>query len=202
LISFSSFLPFSNKFLSDRSLSAIVLVPLVMLLVGFGTRIYITEFPPVTNMYGTMIWVSFGISLFSYILFILYKDRRILGMMTLGSSLLLLLTESIPLIISPSMDPIVAVLRSSYWLTIHVLTVTISYAAFSMAMIIGNLYMIKSIFNSIDEEWIDRFQNTLIAQSSLEFSINIWNYTWRSMGRLLVGKILGMGSKRNMGAHC
>jgi ABC-type transport system involved in cytochrome c biogenesis permease subunit len=161
ILSFINFLPLelSKKILNDTVLMSFLILPLFMLAFGFGVRIYITEFPPVTNMYGTMVWVSFGISLFSFIFYLIYRDRNILAIMSLGAALLLILTENIPLIISPSMDPIVAVLRSSYWLTIHVLTVTISYAAFSMAMILGNIYLIRSLYKGIDHELMIRFSH-------------------------------------------
>ena len=187
VISFINFLPYSKNLLSDSMLSFIMILPLLMLVIGFGVRVYITEFPPVTNMYGTMIWVSFGISLFSYIFYLIYKDRTILAIMALGAALLILLTENIPLIISPSMDPIVAVLRSSYWLTIHVLTVTISYAAFSMAMLLGNIYIIKSFFIQQDTELTNRFSH--YAYRSIQLGVlllttgiilgGVWaDYSW------------------------
>src|SRR5262249_36382652 len=73
----------------------------------------------------------------------LYRTYALTGLLWLGSALILLLTESIPLVLSPDMDPIVAVLRSNYWLTIHVLTITISYAAFTITMLIGNAALIR-----------------------------------------------------------
>lgn len=187
VISFICFLPYSKKMLGDSALSFVMIFPLLMLAIGFGVRVYITEFPPVTNMYGTMIWVSFGISLFSYIFYLIYKDRNILAIMALGAALLILLTENIPLIISPSMDPIVAVLRSSYWLTIHVLTVTISYAAFSMAMLLGNIFLIKSLFGKLDKDQVNRFSH--YAYRSIQLGVllltagiilgGVWaDYSW------------------------
>lgn len=187
VISFFSFLPFSKNIVNDDILGFGLIIPLIMLAAGFGIRVYITEFPPVTNMYGTMIWVSFGISFFSFIFYWIYKDRNILAIMSLGAALLLLLTENIPLIISPNMDPIVAVLRSSYWLTIHVLTVTISYAAFSMAMILGNIVLIKSIFGTLNDEQSNRFSH--YAYRSIQLGVllltagiilgGVWaDYSW------------------------
>ena len=187
IIAFISFLPFSKKLISDGAFSFIMIFPLLMLAIGFGVRVYITEFPPVTNMYGTMIWVSFGISFFSYIFYLIYKDRSILAIMALGAALLILLTENIPLIISPSMDPIVAVLRSSYWLTIHVLTVSISYAAFSMAMILGNIVIIKSFFKKQEAELVKRYSH--YAYRSIQLGVllltsgiilgGVWaDYSW------------------------
>ncbi|PIP94858.1 MAG: hypothetical protein COW00_14585 [Bdellovibrio sp. CG12_big_fil_rev_8_21_14_0_65_39_13] len=187
LLSFALFLPYVEKKLSDRTIVTLLTIPLLFLITGFSLRVYITDFPPVTNMYGTMVWVSFGISLFSYIFYFLYKDRSILGIMSLGIALLLLLTDNIPLIISPSMDPIMAVLRSSYWLTIHVLTVTISYAAFSMAMILGNVIIVKSLLNKVNDEEVKRFSH--YAYRSIQLGVllltagiilgGVWaDYSW------------------------
>ena len=121
--------------------------------VGFGMRVYITGFAPVTNMYGTMLWVAFGIALFSTLLYALYRKHTAATLLTAASGLLLLLTHNMPLILSPDMDPIVAVLRSNFWLTIHVLTITISYAAFSVAMLLGNAALIRSLFVPQDHEF-------------------------------------------------
>ncbi len=128
-------------------------VPLLFHAGGFFTRVYITGFAPVTNMYTTMLWVAFGVTLFSIGLYALYKNQTMVGLLLFGSSLVLLLTENFPLILSPDMDPIVAVLRSNYWLTLHVLTVTISYAAFTICMLIGNFALIKTIIGPQPEEF-------------------------------------------------
>jgi hypothetical protein len=117
-------------------------------LAGFGMRVYITGFAPVTNMYGTMIWMSFGVVIFGLILFLLYQQPAALGLLLVGSGLTLLLTESIPLILSPDMDPIVAVLRNNFWLTIHVLTISISYAAFTIAMLLGNAALVLVLLSA------------------------------------------------------
>jgi ABC-type transport system involved in cytochrome c biogenesis permease subunit len=124
---------------------AIIAIPFLLHAAGFAARVYITGFAPVTNMYGTMIWMAFGVVLFGSVLFALYKNSFIYGLLLVGSSSVLLLTESIPLVLSPDMDPIVAVLRNNFWLTIHVLTISISYAAFTIAMFIGNAGLIQSL---------------------------------------------------------
>jgi len=140
------FFPGLKAFFSKRNFLLILLLPMGLHLLGFIIRIYITEFPPVTNMYGTMLWVSFGLTIFSTALFMIYRNQILVGFLITTSGLILLLAENIPLILSPDMDPIVAVLRSSFWLTIHVLTITISYAAFSVAMVIGNVALLRKIF--------------------------------------------------------
>jgi ABC-type transport system involved in cytochrome c biogenesis permease subunit len=133
----------TRKKLSAKLSYIVYLLPLVPLIAGIAFRVYITRFAPVTNMYGTMIWVSFGVIIFSLLLFALYKNGLVSGSMLIGSGLILLLTNQIPLVLSPDMDPIVAVLRSNFWLSTHVTTITISYAAFTMAMILGNIALVR-----------------------------------------------------------
>ena len=44
-----------------------------------------------------------------------------------------------PIAMPSSIDPLVPVLRDNFWLTIHVLTITLSYAAFALAMGFGHI---------------------------------------------------------------
>ncbi|MBK9294985.1 MAG: cytochrome c biogenesis protein CcsA [Oligoflexia bacterium] len=134
---------------NKKIINTLFLFSTCTLLFGFTLRVIITGFAPVTNMYGTMLWVAFGITFFSYLLYLLYSQYILVGTLWLGASFMLLLTENIPLVLSPDLDPIVAVLRSNLWLTIHVLTITISYAAFSICMLLGNYVLIASLFKKI-----------------------------------------------------
>ncbi len=138
-------IPNARRFLTVPKVIAAYAIPALLQIGGFAVRVYITGFAPVTSMYGTMLWVSFGVGFFSMVLFVLYRPFTPVGLLWIGSALILLLAESIPLVLSPDMDPIVAVLRSNYWLTIHVLTITISYAAFTTAMLIGNAALVRSL---------------------------------------------------------
>lgn len=145
-------LPFS-------ALIAVSALPLLIEAYGFFLRISVTGFAPVTNMFGTMLWVALGVGAFSLILFSLYRHLYLAAMLNLGVFLLLTLTESIPLVLSPDMDPIVAVLRSNFWLTIHVLTITISYAAFTIAMLIGNTALIRDLFGRADSVFVKTYSH-------------------------------------------
>ena len=149
---------FRNKISAHKTI-LIYAIPLIMISVGLGLRVYITLFAPITNMFGTMIWVSFGITLFSFILFIIYKNYVIPGITLIASGLLLMLTEQIPLILSPDLDPIVAVLRSNFWLSTHVTTITISYAAFSIAMVLGNIGLVRLWLYSDNEAYFKEYSH-------------------------------------------
>jgi ABC-type transport system involved in cytochrome c biogenesis permease subunit len=44
-----------------------------------------------------------------------------------------------PLILDPSLQPLEPVLRNNFWLLVHVMTITISYAAFFLAFALGDI---------------------------------------------------------------
>ena len=145
-------MPFAKKFQKSSIFLVLAAIPFLLHIAGFAMRVYITGVAPVTNMYGTMIWVAFGIVLFGSFVFMAYRNAFIYGFILLGAALALLLTESLPLVLSPDLDPIVAVLRNNFWLTIHVLTITISYAAFTIGMLLGNFALIRSILSVLKRQ--------------------------------------------------
>lgn len=148
-----------KEWLTYKSILFIATLPILFQALGFFIRIYITGFSPVTNMYGTMLWVSFGVSLFSLLFLIIYRNYYLTAGLYFFVFLMQLLTHNIPLILSPDMDPIVAVLRSNFWLSTHVLTITISYAAFTMAMFIGNLALIRYALNKVDSAFVKTYSH-------------------------------------------
>jgi len=193
LLGSAMLIPMLKKNLTVGRVIAAFAVPFFFQVAGFGTRVYITRFAPVTSMYGTMLWVSLGVGLFALLLFALYRSFTITGILWLGSAAILLLTENIPLVLNPDMDPIVAVLRSNYWLTIHVLTITISYAAFTVVMLIGNTALVRSCLN---------FDNQKFNE---EYARYAYRMTQLGVFLLTVGIILGgiwMGSEGNLGPDC
>ncbi len=106
---------------------------------GMGLRSYIAGRPPVTNMYESIVWVSFGIMLFAVILWFIQKNTILFAVATALAAVCLIVSDAAPAMIDPSIHPLVPVLRSNYWLLIHVLTITLSYAAFALTLGIGNV---------------------------------------------------------------
>ncbi|HCU25915.1 MAG TPA: cytochrome C biogenesis protein [Deltaproteobacteria bacterium] len=120
-------------------------------LYGFILRCMIAGRPPVTNMYESVIWVSFGVVLFALVFEAIYRARYYAVAAAAVATLLLVLADSVPSILDPSIDPLVPVLRSNYWLTIHVLTITLSYAAFALALGVGDASLGRYIFKAKDD---------------------------------------------------
>lgn len=106
---------------------------------GFGLRIYLTGRPPVSNMYESVVWVSWGSVVFGFILEAIYRRRFILLAGNVVSVLCLIVADMAPTVLDSSIQPLEPVLRSNYWLTVHVLTITLSYSAFFLAWGLANI---------------------------------------------------------------
>lgn len=123
------------------------IVAFVLHTYGFALRIFIMERPPVTNMYETVVWVPWGAVLFAMILMKVSKNKFFLFAASIISFVCLILADLAPIILDPSMQPLQPVLRSNLWLTVHVLTITISYAAFFLAFILGDIALSFYLIN-------------------------------------------------------
>jgi cytochrome c-type biogenesis protein CcsB len=112
---------------------------------GFAVRVYLTGHPPVTNMYETVVWVAFGTIIFAGILTYYLKSQFIMLGGAMVATICMIIADNAPVILDDSIQPLEAVLRSNYWLTIHVLTITISYSAFFLAMALGDIGLVYYI---------------------------------------------------------
>jgi cytochrome c-type biogenesis protein CcsB len=124
----------------------LVLVGLAFEAYGFFCRIVISGRPPVTNMYETVIWVSFGAMVFAVILESIYRKRYFFYAGIPASILALIVADSQPTILDASINPLTAVLRNNMWLTIHVLTIVSSYAAFVLTAALGHIALTMSLW--------------------------------------------------------
>lgn len=131
---------------------AIAVAGLIVHVYGFYLRCTIAGRPPVTNMYESIIWVSFGAMLFALILEGVYKGRSILMAATAVSTICLIIADNTSSVLDPAINPLTPVLRSNFWLTIHVLTITMSYAVFMLTMGLGHVSLWKFGFHPEDRQ--------------------------------------------------
>ncbi len=122
------------------TIGGFALVVSAFLLTSYGMllRILISGRPPVTNMYETIVFVSWGGVLFALIFESIYKVRFFGTTAAALATIALLIADNVP-IFDSSIAPLVPVLRDNMWLTIHVLTIMLGYAAFTLAMGMGHL---------------------------------------------------------------
>ena len=126
---------------------------------GFYLRIMISGRPPITNMYESVVWVSFGAALFALVLELVYRPRYYLVAVAPLSIVMLLLADQFPAVLDPSIGPLVPVLRDNFWLSIHVPTITLGYAAFAVAMAVGHIALGYYVFAPQARPTIAKLEN-------------------------------------------
>src|SRR6266516_2839581 len=158
---------------------AVALLGLAFHAAGIAMRCMIAGRPPVTNMYESIIWVSFAVSFFGMIFFARYRARMYLLAALPVTLIALLLVHQMPIAMPSSIDPLVPVLRDNFWLTVHVLTITLSYAAFALAMSFGHILLWRYARNP--------------AAARADAPMHFWLYRVLQLGVLLLaaGTILG-----------
>ena len=158
---------------------AVAILGLAFQASGIVMRCMIAGRPPVTNMYESIIWVSFAVSFFGMIFFARYRTPVYLLAALPVTLIALLLVHQMPIAMPSSIDPLVPVLRDNFWLTVHVLTITLSYAAFALAMGFGHILLWRYARNP--------------AAASADAPMHFWLYRVLQLGVLLlaVGTILG-----------
>lgn len=133
---------------------------------GFGLRVYITERPPVSNMYETVVWVAWGVIVFTAIFSFLKKKQYILLSGSMVAALCMIVADRAPIILDGTLQPLEPVLRSNLWLIIHVMTITLSYAAFFLALGISNVGLFhvirgENINSPLIRDYVDTCYKTL-----------------------------------------
>jgi cytochrome c-type biogenesis protein CcsB len=158
---------------------AVAILGLAFQAAGIVMRCMIAGRPPVTNMYESIIWVSFAVSFFGMIFFARYRAPIYLLAALPVTLIALLLVHQMPIAMPSSIDPLVPVLRDNFWLTVHVLTITLSYAAFALAMGFGHILLWRYSWNP--------------AAARADAPMHFWLYRVLQLGVLLLaaGTILG-----------
>ncbi|MBS2040517.1 cytochrome c biogenesis protein CcsA [bacterium] len=154
---------------------------------GFYLRCTIGGRPPVTNMYESVIWVAFGAITFALIFELLYRQRSYLMAAATGAVVCLAMADQLPAVLDPSIRPLMPVLRSNFWLTIHVLTITLGYAAFLLSMGLGHMVLWKHLSGPDQKEELNALHTALYKAIQVGVVLlaagtllgGVWaNYSW------------------------
>ncbi|MHB1037205.1 MAG: cytochrome c biogenesis protein [Pirellulales bacterium] len=111
----------------------------VAMVVGFVMRVSISGRAPVSNMYESVIYVGLGVAVIGLLFELIYRRQFVLAAASAVATVTLVLADNCPALLDPNLRPLAPVLRNNFWLVIHVMTITLSYAAFALALGIGNI---------------------------------------------------------------
>ncbi len=118
-------------------------------LLAMMLRILIMSRPPVSNLFETFIFVGVISVVLGFILEAVNKNW--LGLVVSNScGLILLLIAGKFSTEGDTMQMLVAVLNSNFWLSTHVLAITTGYAGCCVAGIMGHIYILQALSNSVE----------------------------------------------------
>jgi ABC-type transport system involved in cytochrome c biogenesis permease subunit len=153
---------------------------------GLALRVLISGRAPVTNMYETVVFVAWGAVLFALLFELRYRVRTFAAMAAGLGTLALVLADSVP-ILDGSIEPLVPVLRDNTWLTLHVLTIMLGYAALFLATGLAHLALGFFFFrpgSAATLKTLSQFLHRCIQAGTLFLAVGIllggvWaSYSW------------------------
>ena len=130
---------------------------------GIVHRSIIMNRSPIGNLYDTMPFiVGTGLILLLLIEWIHKKGVMLAVGIVFGVAILFLAKSFEIMDASDTMDPLVAVLKSNYWLSTHVVMITLGYMGGIVAAIISHFYLIGRAFGVIDDKETKRYLSTIV----------------------------------------
>ena len=111
---------------------------------GIYLRMVIMSRPPISTLYETVIFVGFVIVLLSIVIEYLRKDGLGVFIGSVSGSMLHYVGFGYAAD-GDTLEMLVAVLNSNFWLATHVTTIILGYGTSLMAGLIGHLYLIEKI---------------------------------------------------------
>jgi len=111
---------------------------------GIGLRVAILDRAPVSNTYEALLWMGLVAIAIGLIAQLLNKRKGwylFAGVAAAFTSVLF--AGMVPL--TDRTNSLPAVLRSNFWLTVHVLTIVASYGVLSVASVLGHAYLIRDV---------------------------------------------------------
>lgn len=136
-------------------------VVLIIETIAMAMRTMISGRAPITNMYETVMFSGYG-ALFLALIILYFKREKIFLLGGLGYNMLCLFMMIFANgMLDSSISPLVPVLRDNFWLSTHVTTIILSYAALALSWMVANITLFKMKFKSISSKEY-RFHQDLI----------------------------------------
>lgn len=156
-------------------------------IIGMTFRVYISGRAPITNMYETVMFSGFGALVIAQIITFFKKDKiYVLSGLAYNLLCLMMMTFAGDML-DESISPLVPVLRDNFWLSTHVTTIILSYAALALSWILANMVIFKQIKSTLSAN--DKSYYVNLIYTCLKFGVvllaagiilgGVWaDYSW------------------------
>lgn len=133
-------------------------------LTAMTIRVMISGRAPITNMYETVMFSGFGALIIGCIIYLMRKEILFIIAGLACNVLSLMMMKFANGMLDEGISPLVPVLRDNFWLSTHVTTVILSYAALALSWLLANALLIRSRFFQVSSSEY-RYQVDLIYTS-------------------------------------
>ena len=115
-------------------------------------RWYISGYPPVTSLYSSAVFIGWGVCGIGVVLELVFK--RFFGIIVscIAGVICLFIAHNLSMTEQDTMGMMRAVLDTKFWLTIHVITITLGYTATFLAGGIGMCWIFGKLIGNISKE--------------------------------------------------
>lgn len=167
--------------------SIVMTLSIGLQLTAMVLRVMISGRAPITNMYETVMFSGFGALIISCFIYFMRKEVMFI-LAGLGCNVLsLMMMKFANGMLDEGISPLVPVLRDNFWLSTHVTTIILSYAALALSWLLANSLLIRSRFKEVSSAEY-RYQVDLIY-TSIKFGVvllsagvilgGVWaDYSW------------------------
>jgi cytochrome c-type biogenesis protein CcsB len=145
---------------------------------GLGLRIAILQRAPVSNTYEALLWMGLVAIAIGLIGQLVNRKAWYLFAGIAMAELSVLFSNLVPL--ESQTNSLPAVLRSNYWLIVHVLTIVASYGVLGVASLLGHVYLVKEVLlrkSVTTPQPIGADSNPLIIQTYRAIQIGLFLLT-------------------------
>jgi cytochrome c-type biogenesis protein CcsB len=129
---------------------ALTSLSIVLQVIAMSMRVMISGRAPITNMYETVMFSGFGALLISVVIALYRKEIAFLLAGLAYNVLSLMMMKFAHGMLDEGISPLVPVLRDNFWLSTHVTTVILSYAALALSWLLANSLLLRSRFRTVD----------------------------------------------------
>jgi ABC-type transport system involved in cytochrome c biogenesis permease subunit len=129
--------------------------------IGLILRIIIMQRAPVSNIYETFIFIAWAIALIGLIIYLIEKNNIGILLSSICGFALLLISFKFAAE-GDTMQALIAVLNSNFWLSTHVITITLGYAGVFAAGVIGHVYIIQKLIRT-EEKVLSKTKSYLLG---------------------------------------
>ncbi len=129
--------------------SAFLLVILAWVIHSFGLvfRMHLEGRPPVTNLYSSAVFIGWGAVVLGMILEKIHQDGVGCVVASLAGFVTLIIAHNLALG-GDTMEMMRAVLNTNFWLSTHVITVTLGYASTFVAGLLAIIYILRGLLTN------------------------------------------------------